>query len=129
MPCARIPANLSAALDLACRLRRRWHAGPAAARAALTSTASPIVVDAYGAGPQPMIDGGMNNAAVRLYDQQGWEINNLEVVGGNPYGVFIGGNTSNATWTHFRLTNLNVHGAHYTTNNEHDSGEVVLETS
>jgi len=47
------------------------------------TTASPIVIDAYGTGPQPIIDGGMNTAAVQLIGQQGWEINNLEVVGGN----------------------------------------------
>jgi hypothetical protein len=93
------------------------------------SASSPIVIDAYGTGTQPVIDGGTNQAAVQLFNQQGWEINNLEVVGGNLYGVFVGGNTTNATWTHFRLTNLNVHGAHYTTSNEHDSGEVVLQTS
>jgi len=30
------------------------------------TTASPIVIDAYGIGPQPIIDGGMNTAAVQL---------------------------------------------------------------
>ncbi len=53
------------------------------------TTTSPIVIDAYGTGPQPIIDGGMNVAAVQLMNQQGWEINNLEIVGGNYYGVYI----------------------------------------
>jgi hypothetical protein len=90
------------------------------------TTASPIVIDAYGTGPQPIIDGGMNTAAVQLIGQQGWEINNLEVVGGYYYGVDIVGTAPNAAYTHFRLTNLNVHGAHYTSIAAHDSGEVSI---
>jgi hypothetical protein len=72
------------------------------------TTTSPIVIDAYGTGPQPIIDGGMNVAAVQLTGQQGWEINNLEVVGGNNYGVNIAGTAANTAYTHFRLTNLNL---------------------
>jgi hypothetical protein len=89
------------------------------------TTRSPIVIDAYGTGPQPIIDGGMNTAAVQLIGQQGWEINNLEVVGGNYYGVNIAGTAPNTAYTHFRLTNLNIHGAHHTAA-ESDSGEVFI---
>jgi hypothetical protein len=89
------------------------------------STASPIVIDAYGTGPQPIIDGGMNTAAVQLTNQQGWEINNLEIVGGDVYGIYIAGTTPNTAFTHFRLTNLNVHGAHFTSSGI-DSGEVFI---
>ena len=73
------------------------------------TTASPIVIDAYGTGPQPIIDGGTNTAAVQLIGQQGWEINNLEIVGGNKYRVYIVGSAPNTAYTHFRLTNLDVH--------------------
>ncbi len=90
------------------------------------TTASPIVVDAYGTGPQPIIDGGMDTAAVQLTNQQGWEIDNLEIVGGNQYGVNIAGTAQNTAYTHFRLTNLNVHGAHYTSVTGDDSGEIVI---
>jgi hypothetical protein len=83
------------------------------------------VIDAYGAGPQPIIDGGMNTAAVQLIGQQGWEIDNLEVVGGNYYGVNIAGTAPNTAYTHFRLTNLNIHGAHHTAATN-DSGEVFI---
>ena len=89
------------------------------------TTRSPIVIDAYGTGPQPIIDGGMNTAAVQLIDQQGWEINNLEVVGGDYYGVNIAGTAPNTAYTHFRLTNLNIHGAHHTAAGN-DSGEVFI---
>ena len=90
------------------------------------TTASPIVIDAYGTGPQPIIDGGMNAAAIELNNQQGWEINNLEVVGGNYYGILINDVTPSTTYTHFRLTNLNIHGAHFATVNLDDSSEVLF---
>ena len=93
------------------------------------TTSSPIVIDAYGTGPQPIIDGGMNVAAVQLVNQQGWEINNLEIVGGNKYGVYIAGTAPNAAYTHFRLTNLNVHGAHYISTTTNDSDEVLITIS
>ena len=90
------------------------------------TTASPIVIDAYGTGPQPIIDGGMNYSAVQLNNQQGWEINNLEIVGGNYYGVYIAVTSPNTTCTHFRLTNLNIHGAHFATINVDDSAEIMF---
>jgi hypothetical protein len=68
----------------------------------------------------------MNTAAVQLIDQQGWEIDNLEVAGGNYYGVYINASLTNTTYTHFRLTNLNIHGAHYATVNLDDSSEVYF---
>jgi hypothetical protein len=90
------------------------------------TAASPIVIDAYGTGAQPIIDGGTtNNAVVALSNQQGWEINNLEIVGGNQYGVYISGSALNTAYTHFRLTNLNIHGAHYVSSGN-DSGEVFI---
>lgn len=89
------------------------------------TASSPIVIDAYGAAPQPIIDGGMNTAAVQLTNQQGWEINNLEVIGGNYYGVNIAGTAPNTSYTHFRLSNLNVHGAHHVAS-ANDSGEIFI---
>lgn len=90
------------------------------------TSSSPIVIDADGTGTQPIIDGGTNLAAVQLVDEQGWGINNLEVVGGNYYGVNIAGKSANATYSHFRLRNLNVHGAHFIGTTAHDSGEIVI---
>jgi len=41
---------------------------------------SPIVIDMYGTGAQPLINGnGQELEAVLLYNQEYWEINNLEV--------------------------------------------------
>jgi len=71
------------------------------------STAA-ITLDAYGSGALPIINGGTNQATIKLYDQQYWHIQNLDVTGGTDYGIFING-TRFAQLNHFRLTNLVVH--------------------
>lgn len=42
---------------------------------------APIVIDAYGKGPKPVIDaqGVLNTAAIYLYNQEYWTIRNMEV--------------------------------------------------
>ena len=87
---------------------------------------APIVIDAYGTGPQPVINGGTSEAAVKLFDQQYWEINNLEITGGTLYGVFVSGNTPNSTINHIYLRNLNIHGATFISTKRADSGEVFF---
>src|ERR1017187_6425947 len=52
--------------------------------------ARPIRSAAYGDGLLPVIEAGAAEAAVKLLNQQYWEIENLETTGGNPYGLFIG---------------------------------------
>jgi hypothetical protein len=89
---------------------------------------SPIVVDAYGTGNLPILNGGSTNTeAVLLQDQSYWEINDLEIVGGVTYGVFVTGNTAGPL-NHIYLRNLNVHNANGTEVARGDSGEVVLDS-
>lgn len=67
--------------------------------------ALPIRAGAYGSGPLPVIEADAgSDAAVRLFDQQGWHISNIETVSGNPYGIFISG--SKGRLRHFRLKDL-----------------------
>ena len=44
------------------------------------ATNNPIVINSYGNGPKPLIDGNAATDAVYLNNQEFWEINNLEVV-------------------------------------------------
>jgi hypothetical protein len=91
------------------------------------SAASPIAIDAYGTGSQPVINAGSSNvAAVSLFNQQYWEIGDLEVIGGSKYGVYVGGNTTNMPIQHIYLRNLYVHSATGTSTQRGDSGEVFL---
>jgi hypothetical protein len=90
---------------------------------------SPVVIDTYGTGAPPTIDGGNAEAVLKLFNQQYWEINNLEVTGGIRYGVYVSGNIRNTTINHIYLRNLNVHGATYTSTKRADSGEVFISTN
>jgi hypothetical protein len=90
---------------------------------------APIVIDAYGTGSPPMINGGSAEAALKLFNQQYWEITSLEITGGSRYGIYVSGNTPNASINHIYLRNLNVHGATYTSTKRADSGEVVIATN
>ncbi len=67
----------------------------------------PIRIGAYGKGALPVIDGSGHEAALKLFNQQYWHIENLETTGGDPYGVLVSG--ERGTLRHFRLTNLVVH--------------------
>jgi hypothetical protein len=91
------------------------------------SAGSPITIDAYGTGSQPVINAGSSNtAAVSLINQQFWELGDLEVIGGSKYGIYVGGNADNTPIRHIYLRNLNVHDATGTSVQRADSGEVFL---
>jgi hypothetical protein len=83
----------------------------------------PIHIGAYGQGALPIVVGGSESAGLRLSDQQFWEIENLEVEGGSPYGIHIGG--SAPAMRHFRITNVVVHDVTGTPLKK-DSGLVVI---
>jgi hypothetical protein len=89
----------------------------------------PIVIDAYGTGAPPVISGGIAEEALKLFNQQYWEINNLEITGGNRYGVYVSGDTPRSSLNHIYLRNLNVHGATYTSTKRADSGEVFISSN
>jgi hypothetical protein len=70
------------------------------------SSGAAITIGAYGSGSRPIINGGDNAAALKLFEQQYWHIENLEVRGGNPRGISISGNTPDTALNHFRITNV-----------------------
>jgi hypothetical protein len=67
----------------------------------------PIRIGAYGEGPLPVVDAAGATAAVALFNQQHWHIENLEATGGNPYGIHISGDRG--TLKHFRVRNVVIH--------------------
>jgi len=67
----------------------------------------PIRLGAYGVGALPRIVGTGNPAGLKLNNQQYWEIADLDVRGGNPYGIVIGGDLPRLA--HFRITDVVVH--------------------
>jgi hypothetical protein len=85
---------------------------------------SPIGVGAYGTGALPIIDGTGQECAVRLFNQQYWQIDSLEITGSQRFGVFVSGDSSYTVLHYFRLTNLVIHGAYGTP--RWDSGLVMV---
>ncbi len=76
---------------------------------------SPVIIDMYGTGSKPLIDGnGMTGTGVvYLYNQQYWEINNLEITnnaatGADRRGVRIEAKNF-GTANHIYLQNLDIH--------------------
>jgi hypothetical protein len=83
----------------------------------------PIHLGAYGQGALPVVVGGEESAGLKLRNQQFWEIENLEVVGGSPYGIHIDGDQP--VMRHFRITNVIVHDVPGIPTTK-DSGLVVI---
>jgi Right handed beta helix region len=69
--------------------------------------AQPITLGAYESGPQPRMIGTGHEAALKLDDQQFWEIANLNLTGGSPYGLFVTGSAPQLSHIHIR--NVVVH--------------------
>ena len=76
----------------------------------------PVVIDKYGAGDRPLIDGNgiQGTGVLYLYNQSYWEINNLEITNdaneeGDRRGVRIEVNEGYGVAEHIYLRNLHVH--------------------
>lgn len=72
---------------------------------------NPITISTYGTGAKPIIDGTGQDSAVKLFNQEYWQIDSLDITGSQHYGIFVSGDASYTTLHYFRLTNLNVHDA------------------
>lgn len=77
------------------------------------TSSAPIVIDNYGTGNLPLINGNGNEAAVYLYNQQYWEINNLEITNSNGSssrrnGIYVV-NQGGGTLNHIQISGNNVH--------------------
>ncbi|HEY0670430.1 MAG TPA: hypothetical protein VGD22_19765 [Sphingobacteriaceae bacterium] len=79
------------------------------------SAGSPIIIDMYGKGPKPLIDGNgmVGKGVLSLYNQEYWEINNLELVNDAEYpGDRRGVEVKAANYgilNHIYLKNLDIH--------------------
>lgn len=72
------------------------------------SEGAPIRLTAYGEGPRPKIvaAAGAENA-LRLFNQQYWDIDSLDLAGGRTNGIFISGD--HGVLHHIHLANLALH--------------------
>jgi hypothetical protein len=53
--------------------------------------AHPLRIGAFGRGALPVIDGGSEESAIKLFNQHDWKIETIHTTGGTPYGIFITG--------------------------------------
>jgi hypothetical protein len=70
---------------------------------------APITLADYGKGRLPIVDGGANESALKLFDQSYWEIKNIETLGGSPYGILVSGHTDHTVLRHIHVSNVTVH--------------------
>ncbi|HEX4156509.1 MAG TPA: right-handed parallel beta-helix repeat-containing protein [Acidobacteriaceae bacterium] len=67
-----------------------------------------IRLTAYGEGARPrVVAGSLVEEAMRLFNQQYWEIDSLDLSGGHTYGIFISGDKG--VLHHIHLANLAIH--------------------
>jgi len=89
------------------------------------SESAPIRMTAYGTGPRPKIVAEFgSDASLKLYNQEYWNIDSLDLLGGNTYGVFISGDKG--ILHHIHLANLLVHDVGGVEMKNKESGLVVI---
>ncbi len=72
------------------------------------SESAPIRLTAYGEGPRPRIIADPSaQESLKLFNQEYWDIDSLDLSGGTTYGIFISGDKG--ILHHIHLSNLAVH--------------------
>lgn len=85
----------------------------------------PIRLTAYGEGPRPrLIALASSEEALRLFDQQYWNIDSLDLSGGTTYGIFVSG--TKGILHHIHLSNLAVHDVFGGPMKTKDNGLIVF---
>ena len=85
---------------------------------------APVVLDSYGEGTQPVIDGGDAEYAIKLANQSYWKLRNIETSGGTRYGIFVTVNAGTAE--HIYLENVVVRDVYGTPPDSKNTGLVVI---
>jgi hypothetical protein len=84
-----------------------------------------IRLTAYGVGHRPKIVAPSTaRQALLLFNQQYWQVDSLDISGGNKYGVFVTGDTG--TLHHLYLKNLYVHDVYGGELKNKDNGLVIV---
>ncbi|MFK7694330.1 right-handed parallel beta-helix repeat-containing protein [Paenibacillus sp. HJGM_3] len=104
------------------------------------SAGSPIKIDMYGTGSKPLIAGAGAASAIYFYNQEQWELRNLEITNdaataGVRRGIHLDG--SSGTWTnpkvyqHFVFENLDIHNVKGNVGSDyaHNGGIIVWGTA
>jgi hypothetical protein len=89
------------------------------------SGSAPIRMTAYGTGVRPkIVADSKSEEALKLFNQEYWNIDSLEISGGNTFGVFVSG--EKGVLHHIHLANLLVHDVGGAEMKHKESGLVVI---
>jgi hypothetical protein len=89
------------------------------------SDAAPVRVTAYGTGVRPrIVADSRSEEALKLFNQEYWNIDSLEISGGNTFGLFVSGDKG--ILHHIHLANLRVHDVGGAEMKHKESGLVVI---
>ena len=69
----------------------------------------PIKLSAFGVGNRPAINAAEHESAIKILDADHWEIADIETIGGNKAGIFIGCTKDDLALNHIRIANCYVH--------------------
>jgi hypothetical protein len=87
-----------------------------------------IRITAYGEGLRPRLIADANaEEALRLFNQQYWDIDSLDIAGGTTYGIFISGD--DRVLHHIHLSNLAVHDVLGGSMKHKESGLIAISPS
>lgn len=70
---------------------------------------APIKLGAFGRGNRPTINAVGYESAIKMLDDDHWEIADIETIGGKFAGIFIGCTKNGRNLNHFRVANCYVH--------------------
>lgn len=84
-----------------------------------------ITLADYGTGALPIVDGGTNQATIKLFNQQYWEIRNIEARNGTTWGILVNG-SGTTVLNHIHITNTVVHDVMNGTATDKYQGLVVV---
>jgi hypothetical protein len=90
------------------------------------SAKAPIRLGAYGSGSRPVISAGSHRQAVRLFNQEYWEISDIETTGGTRFGIYVGGDLKERTLRHIYITDVSVHDVRTKEKPQYDAGLIVV---
>lgn len=89
---------------------------------------NPIQLTAYGKGPRPQIIAAPSDRQVlKLFNQEYWQIDSLDLSGASKYGVFVTGDKG--TLHHIYLKNLYVHDVRGAALKDKDNGLIMVGAS
>jgi len=87
------------------------------------SASAPITLADYGTGAQPILDGGTTNeATIKIFEYEYYEIRNLAIRGGSLWGIRVDASKAGLALHHFYFINLDISAVNHLATARNDGG-------